>query len=95
MVPELNNEEWFKVVLPFEVDRITMLSVVGCLELALRHPQLPASVSDYARAIGRTLALRLVSDGLVLPDRERKCWEETFCVELKPFQFYRRAWFPG
>ena len=94
MVPELNNEEWFKWVLPLEIDRISMLSIVGCLELALRHPQLPASVSDYARAIGRTFALRLVSDGLVLPDREKKCWEETFGIELKPDQVYRRAWFP-
>jgi len=85
MGPELNNEEWFKVLLPLEVDRITILSVVGCLELTLRHPELPPSASDYLRAIGKTLALRLVSDGLVLPDRERKCWEETFGVELKPF----------
>ena len=94
MVPELNNEEWFKDVLPLEIDRISMLSIVGVVELALRHPKLPASVSDYARGIGTAFALRLVSDGLVLPDRERKCWEETFGIELKPSPVYRRASFP-
>ena len=80
MIPELNDSEWYKEIVKLDIDRISLLNIVACLELTLRHPQLPQNTRDHGRYIGRVLLLRLISDGLIVPDDAKRQWLETFGI---------------
>lgn len=84
MIPELNDPEWYKQVVRVDIDRVSLLGFIGCLELVLRHPELPDTVKVMALKTGRAFALVLLDDGLILPDEVREAWEASFNMSIKP-----------
>ena len=81
----LNDPNWYHESMLIHVNRIGVLSIVGGLELALRHPDMPKTTRCQLIIVGKALALALLADGIILPDEILKGWEEAFDVELKPF----------
>lgn len=80
MIPKLNDKKWYKQMLQFNIDRSSLLGLVGLLELALRHPHLPKSSRERGVKIGRAFAWALLDDGLIVPDKVRISWEKTFNI---------------
>lgn len=76
----LNDEEWYTELVRVDIERLYVFNIVACLELALRHPQLPQNTQLHSRYIGRVLLLRLIKDGLIIPDDVRKQFSETFGI---------------
>lgn len=80
MIPKLNCPEWYQVMVTLNTDRISLLNLVGSLELVLRHPGLSDSTKEKAIETGRAFALRLLEDGLILPDEVARSWEKAFNI---------------
>ena len=83
MIPELNDREWYKGMVRVNVDRISLLKLIGILELVLRHLDLPDSIKQKGVEMGRSFASYLLDDGLVIPDQVRESWEATFNMNIK------------
>ena len=92
-MPNQAEKEWYDTVIPLEMDRFSMLVIVGSIELALRHPQFTGPSAQAAREIGFDFARRLLVDGLDVPDEVVNSWSETFQVDLsyRVFKGYKRA----
>lgn len=90
MIPDLNDQEWYKQLVRVDIDRVSLISLIGCLELVLRHPELPDKVRKRTLNICRAFASTLLDDGLIIPDQVREAWESTFDMVIKSdraFQF--------
>lgn len=83
MTPKLNDPKWYTEMIRLNIDRVSLLSIVAVYELALRHPGLPVSVRDTCFKWGRFFLLRLLDDGLIIPDEVRISWEKTFGILTK------------
>lgn len=78
MVANLNDKEWYKQYIKLNIDRVSLLNLVGLMELALRHPDLPERVKKTGIKTGRAFASVLIDDGLILPDEVQRSWEKSF-----------------
>lgn len=78
----MNENEWFREEIKVKIDRVSLLTIVGDLELTLRHPDLPARTREMTKTIGSVFALRLIQDGIILPPQVIESWEETFGICL-------------
>lgn len=83
MVPELNSPKWYKRMVRLNIDRISLLTLIGTFELVLRHPDLPDSVRESSISMGKSFASCLIDDGLIIPDEVRESWEATFDMSIK------------
>lgn len=83
MIPKLNDPQWYKRMIRLDIDRISLLNIVGVIELALRHPALPHRVREICLQVGTRFALALLEDGLILPDEVRVSWGKTFGILTK------------
>ena len=63
-------------------DRLSLLTIVASLELALRHPGLPPATREANLRIGKVLVTRLLQDGLLVPPEAREVWEKTFKMSV-------------
>lgn len=79
MLP-VNDNEWFKELVILKIDRISLLCIVESLELRIRHPDIPPTSKEITRLIGKSLALRLIGDGVILPDNVIESWRKTFGI---------------
>lgn len=84
IVPQINSPKWLKRMVRLDIDRLSLLNVIGLLELVLRHPALPDATREKAVKTGRTFASCLLDDGLIIPDRVRESWESTFNMKIEP-----------
>jgi len=84
MFKRLNNTKWFVTSVLVNIDRLSVLSIVGLIELAIRHPDMAPLTKKSAAKLGKTLALTLLDDGLIIPDQVRESWERTFNMSIKP-----------
>jgi len=80
MIPELNDFKWYNKSIKLNIDRVSLINLVGCLELILSHPGLPDRVRASSMNMGKAFALTLLNDGLILPDEVRKSWEKAFNI---------------
>lgn len=92
IISRVNSPKWLKRAVRLDIDRLSLLNVIGLLELVLRHPDLPDSTRQKAIKTGRTFASCLLDDGLIIPDRVRESWEASFEMSIKPPQ---RILFPA
>ena len=77
-MPEINDDAWFKIVEELHIDRISLLTIVGCIELAVRHPEYTGPSKSIAIGIGHNLATRLIQSGLKAPYYAAEAWKKTF-----------------
>ena len=80
MIPALNNPEWYKRMVRLNIDHMSLLTLIGTLELVLRHPDLPDSVRKNSIRLGKSFASCLLNDGLIIPDEVARSWEESFNI---------------
>lgn len=78
MIPELNGPEWYRQMVRVNIDRMSLLALIGLLELTLRHPDLPDQPRQKAVEMGRSFASILLNDGLIIPDEIARSWEKSF-----------------
>lgn len=86
MIPKLNERKWYEQLVRIDIARVSLLTLVGCLELVLRCPDLPDNVRQSSIKTGRAFALTLLDNGLIVPDQVRRAWEEAFDIpyEINP-----------
>jgi len=84
IISRVNSPKWLKRAVRLDIDRLSLLNVIGLLELALRYPDLPNSTREKAVKTGRTFTSILIDDGLIIPDRVRESWERSFDMTIKP-----------
>ena len=77
---EMNDESWYTKVITLEISRLSLLTIVGCIELGLGHPDMPKGTRDETRKLGLSLAMGLIEDGIVLSDGVTKAWYKTFGI---------------
>lgn len=75
-----NAEYWYTEVITLKISRISLLAIVGNLELSLRHPCLPKATREETRKLGLSLAMGLIEDGIILPDDVIESWCKTFGI---------------
>jgi len=75
---ELNSKEWYRGTIVIEIDRISLLTLVGSIELTMRYPDMPLTTREALRKIGMILTDKLLEDGVIVPDEIYKIWHETF-----------------
>lgn len=76
----INDGAFYTEICILKIDRISMLCIIGDLELALRHPDIPANCKAETRKIGRSIALRLIREGIILPEDVMESWRKTFGI---------------
>ena len=86
-IPGTNDGAFYMEMCILKMDRISMLCIVANLELALRHPDMPATTMKQTREIGKTLALRLIGDGIIVPHNIIESWSKTFGISPKDIFF--------
>lgn len=74
----VNNEKWLSKIEELKIDRISLLTIMGCVELAIRHPDMKGEVKTLAKYIGQGIYMHLNKKGLKLPRETRKNYEKTF-----------------
>ncbi len=79
-IPWTNDESWYTKVITLEISRISLLAIVGNIELALRHPDIPKATKEETRKLGLSLAMGLIEDGIILPDDVMEAWYKTFGI---------------
>lgn len=86
MIPKLNDNKWYREPVYLCLDRLQILSILGSLELSIRHPDLPLKTHKQFAHLGKTLASMLIDEGIMLPDEILESWEKSFKMkcELKP-----------
>jgi hypothetical protein len=84
MIPELNDREWYQKLVRVDIDRVSLLRLIACLELVLRHLELPDTVKNAGVKMGKAFTSSLIAEGLILPDQVREVWEDTFNMSIKP-----------
>ena len=86
MTTKLNDEKWYKEPTHISLDRLGLLTIVGGLELVLKHPNLPENSRRLTVQVGKALASMLIDDGIILPDEMLEAWEKAFKIkcELRP-----------
>lgn len=75
-----NDDNWYTEFIILEINRMSVLNIVASLELVLRHPDLPPAFRKRTLAVCRSLALRLIGDGIIIPDNVIKSWRETLDI---------------
>ena len=75
-----NERSFYMEICILKLDRISLLCIIANLQLALRHPNMPLTTRDQTREIGKSLALRLIGDGITLPDNVMENWYKTFGI---------------
>jgi len=86
MISKINAPSWYHEPLYVCLNRLQALTIVGTIELTLKHPDLTETARVQILRVGRTLSLMLIEDGIILPDEVLRAWEKAFCVkyELRP-----------
>lgn len=80
-MPAINDGAFYMETCILKISRLSLLCIVSNLELALRHPDMPKITEKETREIGRKLALRLIDDGLILPNNVMDSWFKTFGID--------------
>lgn len=75
-----NDESWYTEVITLEISRLSLLTIVGHLELSLRHPLMPKNTRDETRKLGLSLAMGLIENGILLPQNVLESWVKTFGI---------------
>jgi hypothetical protein len=70
--------EWWAEEMNLTIDRLGCLALLGLLDLALRHPQMPTTSSKAGKQIGCHILERMLEDGLELPEAVEAVYRETF-----------------
>jgi hypothetical protein len=68
-----NTDAWFKELVPIYMDRISMLTLVAMISLAIKHPRIPKTSKTLGRNLARLILDKLRQDGLDIP---RDAWVE-------------------
>ena len=79
-IAALNDLMWYEEIDILKINRVSLLSIVGSIELTLRHPNLSPTLRETIRFLGKHLALRLLTEGLMLPDDVLASWRQTFQI---------------
>ena len=72
---------WWTQEMDITIDRLGCMTLVGLVDLALRHPELPATTSSAGKQIGLSMLERMLEDGLELPESVKAAYRETFMEE--------------
>lgn len=80
MIPALNNAKWYKQMVRLNIDRMSLLELTRILNLVSRGHGFNDSTKEMCVKMGRTFALSLLKDGLVIPEEVARSWEETFNI---------------
>jgi len=92
MIPELNDQKWFKQFVKVKIDRISLLNIVVCIQVASKDPEMPERVKKTALRTAKIIALHLIDNGIILSDEVRRSWEEELNV---PYQIDPDMIIPG
>lgn len=84
MIQDLNPKEWYRELVNVDIDRRSLLELVGLFGLVSKHPDCNDSTQERVVRIGRAFIVTLVNDGLILPDEIRELWEAKFDIQIKP-----------
>lgn len=67
---------WWEEEIEITINRLGIMTLLGMMDLALRHPQVPATTSDAGKQIGRQVLEKLLADGLELPDAIKNSYKK-------------------
>lgn len=70
--------EWWTEEMDLTIDRLGLMTLLGMMDLALRHPQLPETTSNNGKEIGRRILERMLDDGLELHEAVEAAYRKTF-----------------
>lgn len=84
MIPELNPKEWYRELVRVNIDRRSLLELIGLFSLVSRNSSFDDSIQERVVKIGRAFIQTLFVDGLILPDEIRELWEASFDIQIKP-----------
>ena len=84
MIPELNDQEWYKHSVRVVLDQRSLLELIGLFDLVSRHPDFNDSTKERVVRVGRAFIPTLLDNGLILPDQVRESWEASFDIYIKP-----------
>jgi len=70
--------DWWEDEVDLTVNRMCLMTLLGMMDLALRHPQIPETISDNGKQIGRQIFERMLEDGLELPEPIEAVYRKTF-----------------
>lgn len=74
----INDPVWLENTIFCHIDRLSLLSILCLMELALRHPNVPDTMLIAGKSIGKQLLSRLILDGLEAPEDVLKSLCKTF-----------------
>lgn len=83
-IPFTNDTEWYLGSINIKSDRLSVLAIIGMIELTMRHPNLPATTREETRYLGRQLIFCLIEDGMIVPDDVMEAWNKAF--RLTPYE---------
>ena len=78
LLPQYNDSSWYREHEQVNIDRVSMLALVGAIEVALVKHTWSRETEQVLRVAGGLMAKRLLMQGLVLPGERRLSWERIF-----------------
>ncbi|MBA7610720.1 hypothetical protein ES703_17932 [subsurface metagenome] len=80
-----NSPDWLAETSELLIDRVSLLAVCAFIEIGLRHPGIPAGVVSMGKMVGSRILIKLLLDGLVLPDKVKERWFASFGMSEEDF----------
>ena len=81
-MPAVNDDDWYRELIDIKIDRLSLICIVGMLELALRHPGVKSHAREDTRSQGKQFVLRLIEEGMIVPYHVMESWSKTFKIAL-------------
>lgn len=75
--------DWWTEEIDLTIDRLGLMTLLGILDLALRHPKMPETTLNNGKQIGRQILTRMLEDGLKLPEDVEAVYRETFDMVMQ------------
>jgi hypothetical protein len=77
---EYNSPEWFHEHEEVRMDRLSMLALVGAIEIALTKHTWKPSTEKVLKNVGRLMASRLLAQGYIASGTAKEAWNRLFGV---------------
>ena len=75
------SRDWWTEEIDLSMSRLGLMTLLGLVDLALRHPHIPASTIVNGKQIGRQILDKMFEDGLELPESVKAVYLKTFAEE--------------
>lgn len=76
MIPGMNDQKWYRQFVKAKIDRISLLNIVICIQVAVRDTEMPKGPKKTALKTAKVIAEHLLKEGLIIEGEVRRGWED-------------------